>query len=134
MLRVFGARHVAKALGGDGADRRERVFDAMMKLFQDQFLQLVGCLTLTGVYAGLSQQTLGIDFGLRHQQPKAGILCFQKAMRRRPIRRLAFLMMIGLKHRWFYHHKSGAAHTFDTLFELQSRVWDAFSAKTARRA
>jgi hypothetical protein len=47
----------------------------MMKLFQDQFLQLVGCLTLAGVNAGLSQQTLGIDFGLRQQQPKADILC-----------------------------------------------------------
>lgn len=46
VLRVLGALHVAKALGDDSADRRKRIFDAMVKLFQDQLLQLVGCLVL----------------------------------------------------------------------------------------
>ena len=56
----------------------------MMKLFQDQLLQLVGCLALAGVNSGLSKQTLGIDFSLGQQQAKADILCFQRVLPRRP--------------------------------------------------
>jgi len=113
VLRVLGALHVAKALGGDGADCRERILDAMMKLFQNQLLELVGCLALAGVDSGLSKQTLGIDFSLGQQQPKADILCLQRVVRRGPaFRGSVVLMKIDLKHRRLYHHKSGAAHFF----------------------
>jgi hypothetical protein len=51
---MFGAGHVAQALRGNGADGRKRVLDAVVKLFQDRLLQLVGCLALLGVDAGLA--------------------------------------------------------------------------------
>ena len=100
VLRVFGALHVAQALGGDGADGRERVLDAVMQFFQNQLLQLVGRLALLGVDAGLGEQTQGIDFSLRQQQPKADILCLEKVVRRHlAFRRAVFLMTNDLKHR-----------------------------------
>ena len=82
-LRVLGAGHVAQALRGNGADRRQRVLDAVVQFFQDQFLQLVGRRALAGVDAGLIEQFLGIDFRLRQQQPKADILRREKVLRRR---------------------------------------------------
>jgi transposase len=89
-------------LVNDGATllyRGERVLDAMVKLLQDQLLQLVGCLALAGIDAGLSEQTPGIDFGLRQQQSKADILRLQKVVRRRPaFRRAVFLRTIDFKH------------------------------------
>jgi hypothetical protein len=51
VLGVLGALHIAQALGGDGADGRRRILDAMVKFFQDQLLQLAGCLALAGVDA-----------------------------------------------------------------------------------
>jgi hypothetical protein len=85
----------------------------MVKLFQDQLLQLVGCLALAGVDASLGEQTLGIDFGLLEQKPKADILCLQNVVRRRPaIRRALFLVTVDFKHRRLYHHKSGAGTHF----------------------
>src|SRR5450631_2082548 len=71
---MLGALHVAKTLGGDGAHGRECILDAMVKLLQDQLLELVGRLALAGVNASQREQTLGIDFGLREKKPKADIL------------------------------------------------------------
>jgi hypothetical protein len=113
VLRMLGALHVAKALGGDGAHGRECILDAMVKLLQDQLLELVGRLALAGVDASLSEQTLGIDFGLLEKKPKADILRLQKVVRRRPAtRRVLVLVTVTFEHHRLYHHKSGAAHTF----------------------
>ena len=69
-----------EALGDDGSDGRERILDAVVQLFEDQLLQLVGRLALPGVDAGLGQQTAGIDLGLRKEKPQADILCRQKVL------------------------------------------------------
>ncbi len=61
VLGVLGAGHVAQALGGNRADRRQRVLDAMVQFFQDQLLQLVGGRALAGVDAGLVEQSLLIS-------------------------------------------------------------------------
>jgi hypothetical protein len=85
----------------------------MVKLLQDQLLELVGRLALAGVNASLREQTLGIDFGLREKKPKADILRLQKFVRRRPaMRRALVLATVNFEHHRLYHHKSGAAHTF----------------------
>jgi hypothetical protein len=57
LLFMLGALHVAEALGGDGADCRERILDAMVKLFQDQLLQPVGCLVCEQAVASLRCRT-----------------------------------------------------------------------------
>ena len=80
VLRMFSSRRVAQALGGDGAHGRERILDAVVQLFEDQLLQLVGRLALLGVDAGLGEQTPGIDLGLRKQQPQADIFRRQKVL------------------------------------------------------
>ena len=80
MLRVFSSLQIAQALGDDGADGRERILDAVVQLFEDQLLQLVGRLALPGVDAGLGEQTAGIDLGLRKEKPQADILCRQKVL------------------------------------------------------
>ncbi len=54
-----------------------------MQFLEDQLLKLVGDLALLGVYAGLSEQVPGIDFGLLQQQPKAGVLRGQEFLGRR---------------------------------------------------
>ncbi len=74
----MSARHVPQALGGNGADGRQGILDAVVKLFEDQFLQLVRRLALQSVDADLSDQFLRVNFGLRQQQPKADIFCRQK--------------------------------------------------------
>jgi hypothetical protein len=93
--------HVAQALRGDGTDGRQRVLDAVVQFFQDQLLQLVGCLALLGVDAGLGQQFLGVDLGLGQEQPKADILCLQKVLGRRSaaFRMTLVFAIIGSKHR-----------------------------------
>jgi hypothetical protein len=48
VLRVLNPLQVAQALGDDCGDGRERVLDAVVQLFEDQLLQLVGCLALSG--------------------------------------------------------------------------------------
>ncbi|MET3261965.1 hypothetical protein ABIF38_003471 [Bradyrhizobium japonicum] len=58
---------VAQALGDDCGDGRERVLDAVVQLFEDQLLQLVGSLALFGVDAGLGKQTPCIDLSLRQE-------------------------------------------------------------------
>ena len=100
VLRVLGAGHVAQALRGNGADRRQRVLDAVVQFFQDQLLQLVGRRALAGVDAGLIEQFLGVDFRLRQQQPKADILRREKVLRRRcAIAEMALvLVMIDFEH------------------------------------
>ena len=71
----------SQALGRNRAHGRQRVLDAMMHLFENELLQLVGGLTLLGVDAGLGEQRLGIDDGLLQQQPKAVILGRQDRLR-----------------------------------------------------
>ena len=80
VLRVFSSRQIAQALGDDGADGRERILDAVVQLFEDQLLQLVGRLALPGLDAGLGEQTAGIDLGLRKEKPQADILRLQKVL------------------------------------------------------
>ena len=50
-LRMLCARCIAQALRRDGAHGRQRVLDAMVQLFQDQLLQLVGGFAFLGVDA-----------------------------------------------------------------------------------
>jgi hypothetical protein len=49
---------VAHALGNDGADGRERILDAVVQLFKDQLLQLVGRFAVPGIDAGLASKLL----------------------------------------------------------------------------
>ena len=58
---------VAQALRGNGAHRRQRVLDAVVKLFQNQLLQFVGGFARLGLDAGLLQQGLGAELGLGQQ-------------------------------------------------------------------
>jgi hypothetical protein len=136
VLRVLGALHVAKALGGNGADYRERILDSMVKLFLDQFLQLVGCLTLAGVDASLGEQSLGVDFGLCEKKSKADILCLQKVVRRRTaVRRLLVLLTVNFKHCRLYHHKPGAAHAFGSAVSATiARLWPYSKSKAPASA
>ena len=67
MLRVLNPLQVAQALGDDCGDRRERVLDAVVQLFEDQLLQPVGCLALSGIDTGLGKQPLCIDLSLREE-------------------------------------------------------------------
>jgi hypothetical protein len=83
VLRVLDARCVAQALRGDRADGRQRVLDAVVELFEDQLLQLVGRLALLGFDAGLGKQSLRVDFGLREKEPKTYILSRQEVLGRR---------------------------------------------------
>jgi hypothetical protein len=50
----------------------------VVKFFQDQLLKFVSRFALARVDAGLSEQFLSINFGLRQQQPKADVLRCQK--------------------------------------------------------
>jgi hypothetical protein len=67
VLRVLDALQVAQALGDDCGDGCERVLDAVVQLFEDQLLQLVGCFALFGVDAGFGKQTPCIDLSLRKE-------------------------------------------------------------------
>lgn len=58
---------VAQALGDDCGDGRERVLDAVVQFFEDQLLQLVGCLALFGIDTGLGKQAPRIDLSLRQE-------------------------------------------------------------------
>ncbi len=111
MLRVLGARNAAQALGGDGADRRQGILDAVVQFLEDQLLKLVRRLALSGVNAGLSQQVLGVDFGLRQQQPKADVFRRQELPGRRfaDAELVVVLMKVDFKHHRPYHHMSGPA-------------------------
>src|SRR5450631_3595925 len=109
---MLGALHVAKALGGDGAHGRECILDAMVKLLQDQLLELVGRLALAGVDASLSEQTMGIDFGLREKKPKADILRLEKFVGRRPaMRRALALVTVNFEHHRLFITISQVPHT-----------------------
>ena len=81
VLRMLRARRVAKTLRRDGAHGCQRVLDAVMKLFEDQFLQLVGGFALLGVDAGLLKQRLGAELGLCQQQPEADVFRRQNLLR-----------------------------------------------------
>ena len=81
LLAVFDAGRRPQALRCDGADRRQRVLDAVMQLFKNELLQFVGGFALLGVDAGLREQHLGIDTGLLEQQAKAVILGGQEFLR-----------------------------------------------------
>jgi hypothetical protein len=72
----------------------------MVKLLQDQLLERIGRLALAGVDASLSEQTLGIDFGLHEKKPKADILCLQNIVSRRSaIRWAQLLVTVNFEHR-----------------------------------
>jgi hypothetical protein len=100
VLGMFGAGHVAQALRCNGAHGRKRVLDAVVQLFQDQLLQLVGCLALLGVYSGLGQQFPGVDFGLCQQQPQADVLSRQEVLERHSgtLRLKLVQLIVGFKH------------------------------------
>ena len=53
MLSMVGTRCIAQTLRRDGADRRQRVLDAVVKFFQDELVKPVGGFALLGVDAGL---------------------------------------------------------------------------------
>ena len=55
MLAVFDAGCRAQALRCNGADRRQRVLDAVVQLLENELLQFVGSLAFLGVYARLRQ-------------------------------------------------------------------------------
>jgi len=80
LLAVLEVGCGAQALRGDGADGRQRVFDAVVQFFQNELLQFVGGLALLGVDTGLRQQRPGIDAGLLKQQAKADIFGLQKLL------------------------------------------------------
>ena len=80
MLRVFSSLQIAQALRDDGPHGRERILDAVVQLFKDQLLQLVGRLALPGLDAGVGEQTAGVDLGLRKKKPQADILRRQKVL------------------------------------------------------
>ena len=85
----------------------------MVQLFEDQLLQLVGCLALPGVDAGLGQQTPGIDFGLRKEKPQADILCRQKVlMWFCAALRAMVCAEIDFRHPQLYHYELAAALIF----------------------
>jgi len=65
----------------NGAYRCQRVLDAVMELFQDQFLQLVGGVALPGFDARLLKQRRGAELGLGQQQPKTHVFCRQNLLR-----------------------------------------------------
>jgi hypothetical protein len=81
LLTVLDAGCGAQALRGDGAHRRQRIFDAVVQFFQNKLLQSVGVLTLLGVDPGLGEQSPGIDTRLLEQHAKAGIFSLQKFLR-----------------------------------------------------
>jgi len=62
----------------------------------------------------LGEQALGIDLGLRQQQPKADILRRQKVVwgRSADAQMVLALVTFDFKHRQLYHHKSGPAHIY----------------------
>jgi len=62
----------------------------------------------------LGEQALGIDFGLRQQQPKADVFRRQKLLGGRcaDAQMVTALMTIDFEHRQLYHHKSGPAHIY----------------------
>ncbi len=121
---VEGRQRLEHASGCDDPLRSPQVWrllegslDAMVKLFQDQLLKFVGCLPLAGVDSRLSEQTLGIDFGLDEKKPKADILCLQKVVRQsRSLRRALVRVTINFEHHRLYHHKSDVAHWFIAQF------------------
>ena len=80
VLHVFSSLQSARALGDDGPHSRERVLDAVVQLFKDQLLQLVGRLALPGLDAGVGEQTAGVDLGLCKKKPQADILRRQKVL------------------------------------------------------
>jgi hypothetical protein len=67
-----------------------------MELFEDQLLQLVGCLALLGVDAGLGEQPPRVDFSLGEQQSQADVLGLQEVLRRR--RQRARVVAVRMKH------------------------------------
>jgi len=69
-----------QALGDDGGDGRKRILDAVVQLFKDQLLKLVGRLALSGVDTGLGKQTPRIDLRLRQEKPQANVLGRQKVL------------------------------------------------------
>jgi len=54
-----------------------RRLDAVVQLFKDQLLQLVGRLALPGVDAGPGKKAAGIDLGVREEKPQTDVLCRQ---------------------------------------------------------
>src|SRR6202171_4162525 len=101
VLRMLRARRIAKALRRDGGHGSKRVLDAMVKFFQDEPLQLVRRFAFLGVDAGLGQQGLGAELGLRQQQPKTDVLCHQKLLGRRRVGLQAggVLIKVDFEHR-----------------------------------
>jgi hypothetical protein len=73
MLAVLDAGCGSQALRGDGAHRRQRVFDAVVQFLQNELLQPIGGFALLGVNTGLRQQRPGIDARLFEQHAKADI-------------------------------------------------------------
>ena len=87
-------------MGGNGADRRQRVLDAVVKLFQNQLLQPVGSLARLGVDARLLEQRLGTELGLGQQQPETDVLGGQLLLgEARPRDQIkAFPVVIAFEH------------------------------------
>ena len=81
LLRMLRARRIAQTLRGNGAHRCECVLDAVMKLFQDEFLEFLGRFALLGIDTGLGQQRFGAQLGLRQQQPQTDVLRRQNLLR-----------------------------------------------------
>jgi len=66
----------------------------VVKFFEDQLLKLVGRLALLGVNTGLSEQFPRIDFGLRQQQAKTNVLCFQELRGRRCVLQMMLIWLV----------------------------------------
>ena len=67
LLPMLDAGRRPQTLGRNRAHGRERIFDAMMQLFENKPLQLVRRLPLLCIDAGLHEQHLGVDAGLLQQ-------------------------------------------------------------------
>ena len=130
MLRVFGAGHVAQALGGNRADGCERILDAVVKFFEDQLLKLVGRLAFPRVNTSLSEQLPRIDFGLREQQSKTDVLRLQKLRWMRRVLQMKLIWLVfNLRQRSQYHYGSGAGHNdCDTAGSTTGRI-STYSAR-----
>ena len=118
VLGVFRVRGVAQALRGNGAHRGQGILDPVMKLFQDQLLQLVGCFALPGVDAGLSEQRLSVDFRLCQQKSQADIFCSQQFLRKRQVSDQIGWSPVDFEHTLRYHYMFASAHIFWTKMPL----------------
>ena len=74
VLSVFDARRGSQTLRRDRAHGSKGVFDAVMKLIENELLELVSRFPLLRVNSSLCEQGIGIDCCLFEQQAKTFIL------------------------------------------------------------